>query len=176
MYCNSLCYGLAERGINKLQRVQFTLARVVTGARPLAHAPPLLRPLHWLPIRFRIIFKVQLLTFTTLHLEQPSYLYDILVNATPSRLLRSNQELSVHVPLFFGIIPPCHYAHCILLSPSERIWRHTFLTFPHNLSGHPVACWRIGNGYDFGIWNNGLTKRPWAWLCRGDWRYRSKLT
>ncbi len=96
--CNSLFYGLAEKDIKKLQRVQDSLARVVTGARPFAHAPPLLRSLHWLPIHFRTIFKVRLLTFKTLHFGQPSYLRDVLVNATPSCLLRSNHGPLLTVP------------------------------------------------------------------------------
>ena len=96
--CNSLFYGLAEKDIKKLQRVQDTLARVVKGARSFVHAPPLLRSLHWLPIHFRISYKVRLLTFKTLHLEQPSYLHDLLVKATPSRLLRSNQGPLLTIP------------------------------------------------------------------------------
>lgn len=96
--CNSLLYGLAEKDIKKLQRVQDALARVVTRARPFAHCPPILRSLHWLPIQFRISFKVRMLTFKTLHAEQPSYLRDLLVRATPSRLLRSNQGPLLTVP------------------------------------------------------------------------------
>jgi len=96
--CNSLFYGLAEKDISMLQRVQDRLARVVTRADPFAHAPPILRSLHWLPIHFRTIFKVRLLTFKTLHYGQPSYLRDILVNATPSRRLRSNQGPLLTVP------------------------------------------------------------------------------
>lgn len=96
--CNSLFYGLAEKDIKKLQRVQDSLARVVTRARPFAHASPILRSLHWLPIQFRIIYKIRLLTFKTIHSGQPSYLRDILVNATPIRPLRSNLGPLLAVP------------------------------------------------------------------------------
>ena len=82
-----------EGTIDRLQR-----ARVVTRARPFAHAPPLLQSLHWLPIKFRIIFKVRLLTFKTLQSGQPSYLHSILTKATPSRTLRSNQGPLLIVP------------------------------------------------------------------------------
>lgn len=97
-YCNSLFYGLAQKDIDKLQRAQDTLARVVARADPYAHAHPILRSLHWLPIHFRIIFKVRLLTFKTLHLELPTYLFSLLSKAIPSRSLRSNQGLLLFVP------------------------------------------------------------------------------
>ena len=54
-YCNSVLQGVAGKDLEKLQRVQNTLARAVTGSRPFAPAAPLLQSLHWLPIKFRII-------------------------------------------------------------------------------------------------------------------------
>ena len=70
----------------------------MTRSRPFAHAPPLRRSLHWLPIQFIIDFKIRLLTFKTLQPEQPSYLYNLLSRATPSRTLRSNQGPLLAVP------------------------------------------------------------------------------
>ncbi len=78
-YCNSLLYGVAGVDTDRLQRVQDTLARVVTRSGPFAHAPPLLKSLHWLPIKFRINFKVKI---KTLQSEKPSYLHNILAKAT----------------------------------------------------------------------------------------------
>ena len=40
----------------RLQMVQNTLARVVTGLHRRHHITPSLKRLHWLPIKFRIIF------------------------------------------------------------------------------------------------------------------------
>ena len=97
-YCNSLLYGVAGGDIARLQQIQDTLARIVTRSNPFAHAPPLLQSLHWLPIKFRIDFKVSLLTFKTLQTGQPSYLHNTLSIATPSRALRSNQGLLLTVP------------------------------------------------------------------------------
>ena len=111
-YCNSLYYGLAEKDIKRLQRVQDTLARLVTGAGPLAHAPPILRSLHWLPIHFRIGFKVRLLTFKTLQLELPSYLHTLLPKAIPSRSLRSNKGLRLTVPRVKTVTGSRAFSHC----------------------------------------------------------------
>ena len=47
-YCNSLLYGTSESNLNKLQRVQNDLARVVLRTPWRYHAAPLLRVLRWL--------------------------------------------------------------------------------------------------------------------------------
>ena len=57
-YCNALLAGMSESSLDKLQRVQNTLARVVTGLRRRNHITPVLKELHWLPIRARITFKL----------------------------------------------------------------------------------------------------------------------
>ena len=45
--------------------------------------------LHWLPVKYRIIFKVVLLTFKALHALAPNYLRTLLQSYIPSRSLRS---------------------------------------------------------------------------------------
>ena len=47
-YCNALLYGAPSATIHKLQRVQNTLARVVTQSSGQTSAQPLLQSLHWL--------------------------------------------------------------------------------------------------------------------------------
>jgi len=47
----------------KLQRAQNNLARVVCQCRGRSDARPLLRSLHWLPIRQRIEYKIALVTY-----------------------------------------------------------------------------------------------------------------
>ena len=53
-YCNSLLYGTSGANIAKLQRVQNTLARIVTSAKRKDHITPVLHDLHWLPVKKRI--------------------------------------------------------------------------------------------------------------------------
>jgi hypothetical protein len=62
-YCNSLLYGLPESSIHQLQRVQNSCARLVCNTSRYCHIKPLLFDLHWLPVRFRIDFKVLLITY-----------------------------------------------------------------------------------------------------------------
>ena len=49
-YCNSLLYGAPSKYLNKLQRVQNSLARIVLNRPFRSSAAPLLRELHWLPV------------------------------------------------------------------------------------------------------------------------------
>jgi len=58
-YCNSLLYGLPpDTQLRKLRSVQNATARLITGTRRRDHITPVLRELHWLPIRERVKFKL----------------------------------------------------------------------------------------------------------------------
>ena len=97
-YCNSLLYVFADIDLTRLQHVQNQLVRQVTKSPPFTCSIPLLRSLHWLPVRFRILFKINLLTYKTLHEKQPVYLHSMLAASIPFCSLRSNNDNSLSVP------------------------------------------------------------------------------
>ena len=53
------------------------------------HITPILRQLHWLPIKQRINFKILLTTYKALNNFAPSYITDLLHRHSPTRRLRS---------------------------------------------------------------------------------------
>jgi hypothetical protein len=98
-YCNSLYFGLPNCLLDRLQRVQNSLARaIVPTVRRFDHITPTLNLLHWLPVRKRIEFKIATLTFKTLNNNQPTYLRDLIKLHVPSRSLRSCNKQMLEVP------------------------------------------------------------------------------
>jgi len=140
-YCNSILYRMSRTNIAKLQRVQNTLARVVTRARKRDHITPILQDLHWLPVAARIDYKVALLTFKTLTSEQPSYLNELLQLHRPMRSLslRSDERtnrLHVHVArTLFGSRAFCHAAPTVWNNLPNEITNDlsSITTFKRNL-------------------------------------------
>ena len=96
--CNSLLVGLPVKQVTKLQRIQNSAARLVSKSPRKEHTTPILKELHWLPIKFRIRFKILLLVFNAIHGLAPSYLSDLLSIYTPARSLRSSNQQFLHVP------------------------------------------------------------------------------
>ena len=58
----ALTIGLLAYQIQKLQRAQNSVARLVFEESKICHITPLLRTLHWLPVAYRIVFKILVLT------------------------------------------------------------------------------------------------------------------
>ena len=91
-YCNALLIGIQQDLIAKLQRLQNSAARIVSRTRKYEHITPVLIKLHWLPIKFRIQFKVLLLVYKALNGLAPKYIKELLVPYKPRRHLRSEAK------------------------------------------------------------------------------------
>ena len=91
-YCNALLIGIQQDLIAKLQRLQNSAARIVSRTRKYEHITPVLIKLHWLPIKFRIQFKVLLLVYKALNGLAPKYIKELLVPYKLRRHLRSEAK------------------------------------------------------------------------------------
>ena len=104
-YCNSLYYGLPASQINKLQRVQNAAARLICYIPRFEHITPILHRLHWLPVKYRINFKVLLIVFKALHDLAPDYIIELISIKPPSSYsTRSNSELLLQRPNFKTLV------------------------------------------------------------------------
>ena len=97
-YCNSLFYGHPAKLLSCLQRVQNSAARLIHQSTRHSPLSPLLQNLHWLPIKYRCIFKILLITFKAIHGLAPSYIQDLVKVKHQSRTLRSSTGTSLEYP------------------------------------------------------------------------------
>ena len=91
-YCNSLLFGLSDKSLNRLRKVQNTAVRIVTLCKRNDHITPYLKELHWLPVHLRIDFKILLITYKILNGLAPEYLCTLVKLYAPPRELRSGSQ------------------------------------------------------------------------------------
>jgi len=73
-YCNARLTGTSKSNLNKLQRVQNTLTRVVLSRIKYKHITLALKKLHWIPLQYRVTvtLKSASLVFSIKNTGQPS--------------------------------------------------------------------------------------------------------
>ncbi len=76
-YCNSLYVGLPQSSLSRLQMVQNTAARLLTGTKKRDHSSPVLASLHWLPVFLEFSLRFYLL-FLKLLMGMPHLIFLIL--------------------------------------------------------------------------------------------------
>ena len=185
MSSNSLLSGIAEIDFAKFQRIVNHLAPVVTKSPPFTHSVPLMRSLHWLPVKYRVHFKICLLTYKALHEEQPVYLQSLIATSLPPCSLRSNRGITLSVPRIKTKTGARAFSSCALSLWSnlplsvrsatsvatfrKRLKTYLFdLAFPHR---HVIEWLQ-----QLRIWTPIWLLRHWVWLCWGYWRYRNFIS
>ena len=86
-YCNVIYYGLPALTIKKLQHVQNCAARLVWKGKipPHSSLDHIFLSLHWLKIKFRIIFKILFIVHNCLHNNAPLDVCALIVRAQSQR-------------------------------------------------------------------------------------------
>ena len=97
-YCNALYYGLDCASLRRLQLVQNAAARLLTGIKKSDHITPILISLHWLPVKYRIDFKILLFAFKSINGLAPLYLANLVKRYNPPRDLRSADQSLLTTP------------------------------------------------------------------------------
>lgn len=77
--------------------MQNAAARLLTGIKKREHITPVLKRLHWLPVKYRIQYKVLLYVYKAVHELAPEYIKD-LVLMNSGRSQRSFNCLLLFVP------------------------------------------------------------------------------
>ena len=117
-YCNAVLYGSSSMNIDKLQRVQ-----VVSKTHRRDHITPVLADLHWLPVHYRIEYKIALLTYKAVTIQQPQYLSELIrLYETPKQLRPRGANILQYSPavLNFSRSAFCH--------ASPTIWNNLPVT------------------------------------------------
>ena len=148
---------------------------------PFTCSVPLLRSLHWLPVKFKSEFKICLLTYKTLHWKQPVYPQSMLATSLPSCSLRAKTNTGARTfractPSLWNNLPLSVHSATADASFGRHLKRHLFdLTF---LQRHQDTRWPIDVMellHQFCRWTLIWLLRHWAWLQQGYWRYRNMI-
>ena len=97
-YGNCLLYGIPNRLLQKLQRIQNFAAKLVLNIKTFrASASEARKTLHWLPIRRRIEFQILVYVFKCFHGQAPNRLSRLIIKKQPyvSKLRSSQCKLFV---------------------------------------------------------------------------------
>lgn len=105
-YCNSLLISVCQGPLSNLHEVQNAAACFLTVTMKFEHIPLLLALLHWLPIKFKIGFKVLLLAFKLLNGLAPVYLSDLIQPNDHLLLLLPKSRLKLREDCAFSVVGP----------------------------------------------------------------------
>ena len=122
-YCNAAYFGLNKYELKKLQGVQNASVRFIYGLRGkdrFQSITPFLKKLHFLPVEYRIMFKIALLTFKCLNNLAPQYLKDMIsLKAYSRKCLRIDDDFyQLHQPPE----PRCSHSRGAFSYSAPRVW------------------------------------------------------
>ena len=129
--------------------------RVVPQLPLFTGSVPLLRSLYLSLVKFRILFKISLLTYKTFHEKQPLYLHSVLATSLPFHSLRSNKGITLSVPRVKTNTGTRAFHFC---APS--LWNSTLLSLHSaisvatlkNMSRHMSLTWPFAHRHELVWW------------------------
>ena len=100
-YCNSVLAGLPAATLSPLQRVMNAAVRLVANLGFRDPVSASMKELHWLPITYRIKYKLCIMMYSAVHGNCPAYITEILVPTSTllnRARLRSSSSGTYDVP------------------------------------------------------------------------------
>ena len=84
-YCNAILYGIAVSELQKMQRIQNMCAKLILNRSKYDSSSQALYDLHWLPIKYRIEFKILCFMYNCHMGTSPEYLIELLSKPEETR-------------------------------------------------------------------------------------------
>jgi len=122
-YCNSLLHGTPTSSARKLQRVLNNTARIILQALRRSDAWSLLRQFHWLAVRYRIDYKLAVMTYKICTTATPTYISRHLTLRQPARTVRSSD-----VPLLSKLFTRTEFAKRAFRHSAPTVWNSLVAT------------------------------------------------
>jgi len=123
--CNAILHDLPEKLMRCLQSVQNAAARMIASAQRRDHITPIVRQLHWLPVRQRVDFKIAVLVFQCLTGHAPSYLADdcqLAADASARRLRSADTAIKYVVRRMYN-----NFGDRCFAAAGPRLWNTLLL-------------------------------------------------
>ena len=113
---NTIQHGLPDYQLDRLQCIHNTCAWILTLTKKFNNITPILKKLHWLPIKQRITFKLLTLTY--------QYQSDLLDQYVPTCKLRSSDSLLLKVQKSMTK----SYGDMAFQNSAPRLWKSIMLS------------------------------------------------
>ena len=117
-YCNSLLYTTVDKNFARLQHLRNTAARLIMRVPKYSNITPVLKGLHWLPVRERVCFKIMLLVHRVVNCRGPVYLRYLICIYTPTRSLRTEGTKQLKRPK-----TNCKAGDTSFLAAAPNLWK-----------------------------------------------------
>ena len=88
-YCNAVLFGISEKNLKRIQKIQNNAVRFIfnlNGLKKYTSITPYLKKLHFLPVHYRIKFKIALMVFKCLNNLAPCYLKELIQLREPKKI------------------------------------------------------------------------------------------
>ena len=128
--CNGTYFAISNLQLRKLQQIQNTAAKFIfnlRGKERFQSMSPFLKELHFLPVVYRIRFKIALMAFKCINNLAPTYLSSLLsLRQTKSHSVRADNDV---FKLSHPPIPRCKKTQGAFCYSAPRVWN----SLPFNL-------------------------------------------